>query len=56
MAADLNLALSELLGISGGTGDVKKEILSGDKELWAPKPGKLILPQQLILSNLKVVN
>ncbi len=42
MAADLTLALSELLGISGGTGDVKKEILSGDKELWAPKPGKLI--------------
>jgi len=42
MAADLTLALSELLGISGGTGDVKKEILNGDKELWAPKPGKLI--------------
>ena len=42
MAADLTLALSEFLGITGGTGDVKNEILSGDKELWAPKNGKLI--------------
>ena len=37
MAADLNLALSEFLGITGGTGDVKNEILNGDKELWAPR-------------------
>ena len=42
MAADLTLALSELLGITGGTGNVKNEILNGDKELWAPKNGKLI--------------
>ena len=42
MAADLTLALSEFLGITGGTGDVKNEILNGDKELWAPKNGKLI--------------
>ena len=42
MAADLNLALSEFLGITGGTGDVKNEILNGDKELWAPRKGKLI--------------
>ena len=42
MAADLTLALSEFLGITGGTGNVKNEILNGDKELWAPKNGKLI--------------
>ena len=42
MAADLNLALSEFLGITGGTGDIKNEILNGDKELWAPRKGKLI--------------
>ena len=42
MASNLNVALSELLGITGGTGDVKNEILNGDKELWAPKTGKLI--------------
>ena len=42
MAADLTLALSEFLGITGGTGNVKNEILNGDKELWAPKGGKLI--------------
>lgn len=42
MAANLNVALSELLGITGGTGDIKNEILNGDKELWAPKTGKLI--------------
>ena len=42
MAADLTLALSEFLGITGGTGNVKNEILNGDKELWAPKNGRLI--------------
>ena len=42
MSANLNVALSELLGITGGTGDIKNEILNGDKELWAPKVGKLI--------------
>ena len=42
MAADLSLSLSQFLGITGGTGDVKNEILNGDKELWAPKTGKLI--------------
>ena len=42
MAADLTLALSEFLGITGGTGDVKNEILNGDKEVYGPKNGKLI--------------